>query len=178
MTRHVMIDLETLGVEHDAMIVAIGAVKFDPMDKDIEIDSFHAIIDVESCAPFKFSMSPQTVTWWMHPDRNEARKIFSSDEKVDIVTALDALASWYGPDSLPTWGNGAAFDNVILRTAYQKTGLICPWHFYHDRCYRTSKGFAPHVDMKRVGTHHNALDDAVSQVRHLQAIIENLELVV
>lgn len=175
---HVMIDLETLGTDPDAAIVAVGAVKFEPMDKSVELDSFYAIIDAESCMPFKFSMSAGTVAWWMHPERAAARKIFHADERVDIVTALDALAQWFGPDSLPVWGNGATFDNVILRTAYEKTGLICPWRFYHDRCYRTVKNFAPHVDMHREGTHHNALDDAVSQAKHLQAIVENLELVV
>lgn len=178
MTRHVMIDLETFGTAHDAMIVAIGAVKFDPMDKNADIDSFHAIIAPASCEPFKFSMSADTVMWWMHPDRSEARKFLLADECVDLVTALDGLAAWYGPDSLPTWGNGASFDNVILRTAFERVGIPCPWMFYHDRCYRTMKGFALHVDMKREGTHHNALHDAVSQARHLQAIVESLELVV
>jgi inhibitor of KinA sporulation pathway (predicted exonuclease) len=46
--------------------------------------------------------------------------------------------------------------------------MQAPWKFYNDRCYRTLKAMYPHIKMpKRTGTHHNALDDAISQVNHL-----------
>lgn len=69
------------------------------------------------------------------------------------------------------WGNGAAFDNVILRRAYERTSresMKAPWPHWNDRCYRTIKGLYGHqVKIERTGTHHHALDDAASQARHL-----------
>ena len=65
------------------------------------------------------------------------------------------------------WGNGATFDNVILANAYRGAGLPVPWKFWNDKCYRTIKGFFPQIKLQRIGTHHNAQDDAESQAWHL-----------
>ena len=67
--------------------------------------------------------------------------------------------------------NGAAFDNVILASAYRRNGTRQPWQFLNDRCYRTMKAQYPAVKMQRNGTHHNAVDDAESQARHLIAMM-------
>jgi exodeoxyribonuclease VIII len=173
-----MIDLETLGTEPDAAILSIGAVKFDPMKPGDDIDSFYVTINPASCIAYKMSVSGGTLLWWFDADRVTARKELLAQPMVDLWDALDGFATWFGPESLPVWGNGASFDNVLLRGAFARVGIMCPWKFTHDRCYRTIKNLAVHVDMKREGTHHNALDDAVSQARHLQAIVESLELVV
>tara|TARA_R110000868_G_scaffold261331_3_gene519433 strand:+ start:8793 stop:9326 length:534 start_codon:yes stop_codon:yes gene_type:complete len=175
---HVMIDLETLGTGHDAVILSLGAVKFEPMKPGSDIDSFHVTINPASCLAHGLTVTGDTIMWWLNSERSVARRELLAQPSVDLWDALDGFATWFGGDSMPVWGNGATFDNVILRTAFEKVGIMCPWAFYHDRCYRTIKGFALHVDMKREGTHHNALDDAVSQARHLQAIVESLELVV
>jgi len=47
-----------------------------------------------------------------------------------------------------------------------------PWYFWNDRCYRTMKSLYPQIPMERDGVHHNALDDAISQARHLMAILK------
>lgn len=65
------------------------------------------------------------------------------------------------------WGNGASFDNVILRGAYARNSTPAPWAWWNDRCYRTIKALHREVPMERLGTHHNALDDAISQALHL-----------
>jgi hypothetical protein len=72
--------------------------------------------------------------------------------------------------SLAIWGNGSTFDNVILRSAFAAAGLEYPVRFWADQCYRTKKNEAPGVPMIREGQHHKALDDAISQAKHLQAI--------
>jgi hypothetical protein len=35
------------------------------------------------------------------------------------------------------WGNGATFDNVILRASYERELIPCLWHFWNDRDVRT-----------------------------------------
>jgi exodeoxyribonuclease VIII len=172
---HVMLDLETFGNGSDALIVSIGACKFDPCGSGVT-DSFHVAIDPVSAQAIGLKIDAGTVMWWLHADRAPAREALLANEMVDIGSALSGFAEWFGGTSMPVWGNGATFDNVILRHAFQRYGLPCPWHFGHDRCYRTMKNLAPHVLIERTGTHHDALDDAVSQALHLQVIGKYLEL--
>ena len=66
------------------------------------------------------------------------------------------------------WGNGATFDNVILRSSYKAIGQEAPWKFYDDRCYRTLKSLA-NIPMVQIdeATPHFALDDARVQAQHV-----------
>lgn len=173
MTEHVMIDLETLGTGHDAVILSIGAVKFDPEGNTIG-ERFHCGIDPESAVRFGQKMDPKTVMWWMGFERDAARARLMTMQKLDLPTVLEGFQMWYGMKSLPTWGNGATFDNVILRHAYTLLELPCPWGFWDDRCYRTIKNLRPDIPMQRVGTLHDALEDAVSQAIHLQQLMSGL----
>jgi len=72
------------------------------------------------------------------------------------------------------WGNGADFDLPILAAAYKAAGGPPPWKPYNGRCYRTLKNLAPSIKLERQGTHHQALDDAVCQAKHLIKIVEHL----
>ena len=178
MTRpHVMLDLETLGTAHNAAILSIGAIKFDPMgDENSPDERFHVAIDPRTCTDYGMTVDASTVMWWLDDQRDEARKDMSVREKLDLPSALYGFVEWFGPKSLPIWGNAASFDNTILKTAYELIGMDPPWRFWDDRCYRTLKNLAPGVEMDRTGTHHTALDDAVSQARHMQRIVAHLGL--
>lgn len=168
---HVMLDLETLGTGNDAVILSIGAVKF---DERAILDRFHVAIDPSSCQAHGLSIDARTVMWWLDEDREDARAQLLSHDRVDLATALEGYAMWFGPDSMPTWGNGSTFDNIILRSAYEACGLDYPTKFWDDSCYRSLKNRVPQIKINRVGIHHDALDDAESQARHLQAIAKHL----
>lgn len=81
---------------------------------------------------------------------------------------------------LKVWGNGATFDNVILRGAYERAGQICPWAYWNDHDVRTivtlgrSIGFDPKMDMPFDGERHNALADARHQAKYVSAIWQKL----
>ena len=164
----VMLDLETMGNGPDAAIVAIGAVEFDVKTRELG-RQFYSVIDLESAVKFGGVMDPSTVLWWLKQSE-DARKLFI-EKGQPIDAALADFSAWLtqcGPiDELKIWGNGAAFDNVILSSAYKRSGIPQPWQFRNDRCYRTIKGLYKHVKMQRQGVHHNALDDAISQAQHL-----------
>ncbi len=166
-----MIDLETLGVNNNAMILSIGAAKFDANAKtqdEAVTDSIYLRLDITTMPVSHFIMDPETVLWWLSDERQAAREALFQDEPLPIATALAAFAQWYGPEALPTWGNGAAFDNVILRNAYRSMGEEYPWGFRDDRCFRTLMAGVPKEVLSRVkamGTAHQALHDAVWQAR-------------
>lgn len=179
---HVMIDIETLGTCHDAALLSLGAVKFNPCGDGIT-EAFYIRIDPASCEHFGLSIEANTVAWWMHEDRAEARKALAATEAIDLPSALDGFSQWFGPESLPVWGNGATFDNVIVRSAFDAIGMPCPWKFWHDRCFRSFKNLAkalapPKVLMPEsaVDVAHHALYDAHLQALHAQVISEFLGL--
>ena len=173
--KHVMIDLETLDTAATAAIVSIGAVFFDPDHNELG-DTFYRTIDVASVLGHGFSVSGDTLKWWLQQS-DAARSMFASGS--DVGTVLDELAAFLGsegkPEDLKVWGNGAAFDNVILSNAFTATKRATPWRFWNDRCYRTVKALHPEVPFVREGTHHNALDDAISQAKHLCQIFESVK---
>lgn len=169
--NHVMIDLETMGTGSHAAILSIGAAKFD-RDNGIT-DTFHVGVALESNRQFGRVIDASTVMWWMEPDRAEAREVYLALDKVDLFEALDGFATWFGDESgiAGVWGNGASFDNVILRNAYEAAQLDCPWTYGLDRCFRTMKTEHPHIlAPTRDGVHHSALDDAIYQAAWLLTI--------
>lgn len=175
---HVMVDLETLGNGNDAAIVAIGAVQFSLVDLKFERKGFYVTVDPESSQHYGLKIDAPTVKWWLRPELAEARQqTFFDAVGLDLPSALMGFAEW-----LPTkdqlsglWGNGATFDNVILRNAYNACHVPVPWSFRVDKCFRTLNQMFPLVGADRKGTAHNALDDARNQTDHLLAIWERIQ---
>ena len=170
--QDVMLDLETMGNGPQAAIIAIGAVEFDIQAQQIG-ERFYKVIDLESAVACGGVMDASTVLWWMKQS-DAARSAFDRGGE-SIAAVLQQFAAWVESraprDDVRVWGNGAAFDNVILASAYRRNGTRQPWQFLNDRCYRTMKAQHPAVKMQRNGTHHNAIDDAESQARHLIAMM-------
>jgi len=178
MSEHVMIDLETLGTGNDAVIISLGAVKFNPVADTLR-EGFYVRISPESCVAHGLKIDGQTVTWWLQADRADARQALLASEEMDLASALDGFAIWFGLESRPVWGNGATFDNVILRNAYRAARMDCPWEFWHDRCFRTFKSLAPNLPkptFDAADVQHHALGDARAQARQMQLIVKDLGL--
>lgn len=164
-----MLDLETMGNGPNAAIIAVGAVMFDRRSA-FQGRGFYRQIDLRSSVNAGLKMDPDTVLWWLQQGkaaRNAFKDNGSAGLPLDLV--LNDFTQWLPKEPI-VWGNGAAFDNVILASAYQVCNLKQPWKFWNDRCYRTIAAMHPDQKQVQLGTHHNALDDAISQAEHLIAI--------
>lgn len=164
---HIMLDLETLGTDSDAVIMSIGAVSFN--DDGIH-GEFYCNIDIQSCLDAGLSVTGRTIEWWLNQDDN-ARGALNRDT-VTIKQALITFSKWYlDHTGYFVWGNSSTFDNVIIKNAYKAVGIDPPWEFWKDQCYRTIKFLNEDIGFERVGVHHNAVDDAKSQALHLIKIL-------
>lgn len=174
--QDIMLDLETMGTGPQAAIIAIGAVEFDIQTGQIG-ERFYIVIDLESSVAAGGQIDPATVLWWMR--QSDAARSQFERPGANMVDALFQFGEWMGQRAphkeIRVWGNGAAFDNVILAEAYRRLRIEPPWLCWNDRCYRTIKALHPTIKMQRSGTHHNAVDDAESQARHLIAILQASE---
>jgi hypothetical protein len=171
--QDVMLDLETMGTDPHAAIIAIGAVEFDIQNGEIG-ERFYAVIDLESVVAAGGVIDAATVIWWMQQSDAARSEFKRKGEHIAVV--LQKFTVWMKSrgeyPNARVWGNGAAFDNVILASAYKRNMTQVPWLFWNDRCYRTIKAQHPTIKMERSGTHHNAVDDAESQARHLIAMLK------
>lgn len=171
----VMLDLETLGTGANSAIISIGAVRFNVEAKRLG-SSFYAVIDRQSCFDLGCTQDRDTLDWWnkQSPEARTVLKVPGSD----VGPVLAEFADWLHVNE-EVWGNGAEFDNAMLAELYRKANGgrndAQPWKFYNSRCYRTMKAVFPRVTFMRVGTHHNALDDAKSQAIHLMRILDRIQ---
>lgn len=178
---HVMLDLETWDTASTAVIIAIGATAFDPNRSELG-ESFYVVVDPRVQIKCGRTISADTMLWWMDAKQDTARADWLrswSEERTDLVSALYAFEEWYEkfPPLTPVWGNGANFDNVILRSAYKGLQQECPFNGFLDRCFRTLKSIqgAKHVEPINPFP-HDALFDSQHQARWAQAIAKEFML--
>jgi len=169
----VMLDNETLGTGMNSAIIAIGACEFDPDTGEIG-RTFHAVLSRQSCLDLGCTEDDSTLEWWSKQSMEARLASFDHEAPTDAKVALLAFKEWLR-NGATVWGNGADFDNAMLAELYRKAGYKDnPWKFWNNRCYRTMKNMFPQVSMSRHGTHHNALDDAISQAKHLCKILARM----
>ncbi|HAV7852184.1 TPA: exonuclease [Escherichia coli] len=175
---HLMIDLETMGKNPDAPIISIGAIFFDPQTGDVGPE-FSKTIDLETAGGV---IDRDTIKWWLKQSR-EAQSAIMTDE-IPLDDALLQLREFIDENSgeffVQVWGNGANFDNTILRRSYERQGIPCPWRYYNDRDVRTIVELGKAIDFDArtaipfEGERHNALDDARYQAKYVSAIWQKL----
>ncbi|EOT1656313.1 3'-5' exoribonuclease [Escherichia coli] len=175
---HLMIDLETMGKNPDAPIISIGAIFFDPQTGDMGPE-FSKTIDLETTGGV---IDRDTIKWWLKQSR-EAQSAIMTDE-IPLDDALLQLREFIDENSgeffVQVWGNGANFDNTILRRSYERQGIPCPWRYYNDRDVRTIVELGKAIDFDArtaipfEGERHNALDDARYQAKYVSAIWQKL----
>ncbi|MBV2229748.1 exonuclease, partial [Escherichia coli] len=175
---HLMIDLETMGKNPDAPIISIGAIFFDPQTGDMGPE-FSKTIDLETAGGV---IDRGTIKRWLKQSR-EAQSAIMTDE-IPLDDALLQLREFIDENSgeffVQVWGNGANFDNTILRRSYERQGIPCPWRYYNDRDVRTIVELGKAIDFDArtaipfEGERHNALDDARYQAKYVSAIWQKL----
>ncbi|EEG9061151.1 3'-5' exoribonuclease [Escherichia coli] len=176
--HHLMIDLETMGKNPDAPIASIGAVFFDPQTGE-QGPEFSKIIDMGTCGG---TVDISTIEWWLQRS-GEARAAILAD-RIPLDDALLQLREFIDENSgeffVQVWGNGANFDNVILRRSYERQEIPSPWRYTNDRDVRTivALGLVMDFDARSVitfeGERHNALHDARYQAKYVSAIWQKL----
>lgn len=194
--NHVMIDLETMSSNSDAVIASIGAVYFD-LDTGEMGDEFYAKVDL-SKQDGRRRFSGLTVAWWLQqPD--EARKALAREgEGLTPTEVCKYFTGFYKRHKARHLWSHATFDAVVLRSFYEEFSKDAPtsrygkapWHYREARDIRTLNAIAHSLGYKvspdegstdRVVIDdlipHNALGDAKRQaiyVSEMYKFIKNV----
>jgi len=171
----IMIDLETLATSTDAVVLTIGAVKFDPFGSDIKepkMESFYVKVDIDSCDELGLVANDDTIAWWSQQSKEAQAEAFEGDDRIHIRDAFDQLYKFcWGAKRV--WSNGAAFDVPICEHVYRKLNKAIPWQFWAVRDCRTAFDLGINPNRPPVLAHH-ALQDAWNQAVGIQNVYNTL----
>ncbi|EHL8355248.1 3'-5' exoribonuclease domain-containing protein [Escherichia coli] len=178
---HLMIDLETMGTNTNAPIVVIGAVFFDPQTGEIG-PVFYIVVSLTDAMNTGAVPDGGTIEWWLKQSSEARAAILTDQVKLrDALSRFREFINEYSDEKfVQVWGNGATFDNAILRTSYERLDIPCPWRYYNDRDVRTIVELGKTIDFDArtvipfEGVRHNALDDARHQAKYVTATIQKL----
>lgn len=155
--KGMMIDVETLGVSRDAVVLSAGIAVF---TKDLVEEHTYLEFDVLEQLKEGRTVDRSTQEWWLRTDPEEYKRLLSSGERQ--LTALSSIIRdmWEYYECESIWARGS-MDLPIVGSIME-----VPWAFYQVRDVRTLDEIKP---MKTNG--HNALKDALNQVAFVQEIL-------
>lgn len=176
---HVFLDLETLGLRHNAPILVIAAYAVDSLGNKIKRDQWRVSV---KDANRHGTADPSTMQWWSEQSEDAKRAAFEDGPRLTLFDALRGLSLFIGSLEGPVyvWGNAPTFDCAILRHAYMQTSQETPWEFWQERDCRTVAwvgewlGYDAKQGTEFKGERHNALDDARHQARYTIDILNHI----
>lgn len=166
-----MVDLETLAVSPNAVVLSLGAVHFDPYGESYD-KSLYFKIDLDDQDKLGREIDPNTLDWWAKQDPAIMEEAFSLNNRISLIDAMDQFHKFaWGCDAF--WSHGATFDIVILESIYRQLGKPLPWHYWTLRDTRTLFDIGLDPEMPQ-GEKHNALQDAIRQAVGVQNVYAKL----
>lgn len=172
---HVMIDFETASMNHNAAPISLGAHAFAGRLHYTD-QYFHQKNSLASAEIMGLHVDKETMEWWDKQNPQIRADAFSG--KQALVDMLEDFKMWCSKLSegrlqdIHIWGNGADFDPIILKNAYE-THTSYPFNFRNHRCYRTVNAIFDHLIPypKYAERQHDALADATWQSKRLCHLI-------
>lgn len=179
-TRHLMIDLETLGAGPDAAIVEIGFCAFElgPRADEGALGgrSWSLYVDADDCVRRGLRIDAAAVRWWMDQSALARQRIAHPPEPPqpleealgDLAAIVEGLGKLDG-----IWSHGAAFDQPVLASAFRACGLLLPWKYWQGFDTRTvfflcEQLLGAKPPRPESGVKHSAGDDAIAQTLWVQ----------
>lgn len=173
-----MLDIETLGNSHNAVIVSIAAAQFDPHGSGT-IAEFSINVNPADAQSRGLTIDASTVMWWL-TQSDAARRSITGGDALDF--ALAALAEFvinieakFGGRVI-VWANSPAFDIAIINSALKAVQHEPIFEFRNERDFRTISQLFPEIAKAHVreGTAHEAISDVRNQVIILQKCFEKI----
>lgn len=174
---HLMLDLETLSTENNAVITQIGWVLFNPADDFLPYGQHTSGCfwpDPAEQIQDGRHISFATIRWWMGQSE-EARAKFKeqTNHPSDVARAFCACFNWAEIEGV--WGHGATFDPVVLGSFLQQYNSIIPWKYNQVRDTRTLFWLLP-TEMEKATIKHSGEADAIAQALTVQKAFKQFNL--
>jgi hypothetical protein len=173
MAKHLMIDMETMAVSPNAVVLSLGAVHFNPWGNGYG-EKIYFKIDLDDQDKLGREIDPNTLEWWGRQDPAIMEEAFSEEGRIPLVEAMNIFHKFaWGCDAF--WSHGATFDLVIIENIYRQLGKPLPWQYWQLRDTRTLFDLGYDPDMPQ-GSKHDALQDAIRQAVGVQNIMAKMKI--
>lgn len=177
MKQHLMIDLETLSLANNAIVMQIGFATFNP-----NVGTEYGVI-----ASGAFSLNPKeqmkigreldyrTFEWWMQQSDGARNTLLTHVSHDTMPELLDAFVSHFNWDEIEgVWANGILFDLAILADLFAQYDRSVPWHYRSPRDFKTLRALRPNLRSPKPEIAHSAEHDAIAQAIQVQMIFHSL----
>lgn len=171
-----MMDLETLSTNTNAVILQVGWCFFDRNNSERTMFSRSWYPSTEEQQLMGFQIDISTLEWWMQQNAEEYRvQQHAERQSVDQV-AYEMRNIWDSAanEATQVWAKGTHFDLPIYRKLFPEL-----WHFRFIHDLRTLKlaGKMRHIDVEVNNDRpHDAVADAEAQAKEVQAICSMISL--
>lgn len=167
-----MFDCETLDTKPSAVILSLGAVKFDPRQKGIDPDAprLNLRISIDDQSAIGRTTSDATLEWWGQQSKEAQDAAFSDEGRISLEDAIDQFHKFVW-NSERIWSQGS-FDVNIMEHLYTALSKPYSWQYWQVRDSRTLFDFVD-GEMDR-SKHHNALEDAIAQAEAVQRALRKI----
>lgn len=164
--NRLMLDFETLDVGECPVVLSMGAVVFNDVGL---VASLSAKIDQLSCVSIGCTISQNTLDWWDQQSEEARKNAFGGTAEINN-TMLKLVQLYEDFECCEIWSRGALADIRWVNSILEKLNIDKPWKYWQEMCFRTFLKMSPKVELEFLGTQHNALDDALHQVKLFHAI--------
>lgn len=156
--KHYMIDIETLSIQDDAVIIAAGVVYFEGKIITSELFGFNPINQL-----LTRHICPDTKAWW-----KDKQPLFK--ELTDMNLCLNSFLHYLVEElkdekEFTIWAKDPDFDLRILEHAFSQNNIPIPWKYYQKGSVRTAyaKLKQKEIELVKPTRSHNPESDAISQ---------------
>ncbi len=167
MQKHVILDIEALGLTPGSAIVELAACEFYPETGDVG-KSYEVMIQPHS----DFHEDPATLEWHKKQGTWPPSPFVARES---LAAALAEFDQWFFErgEVAAVWAWGATYDFPLLAHAFEAVNLKMPWKYYDARCARTVWQVA-FPGRKHAPRPHRALEDAKASAVDLMAALDLL----
>jgi 3' exoribonuclease, RNase T-like len=167
MANDIMIDIESLDTSPFCCILTIGAVRFDPKGMGV-VEKLELRPTLEDQTDLGRTINEDTLRWWSTQSAEAQLEALGDEGRIPFKEAMEQLYKFCW-NRRAVWSNGAAFDCVVVETAWTQLGMRIPWPFYTVRDTRTLyEVTGVKLNDKSYKTTHKAVEDAERQALVLQ----------
>ena len=170
--KDIMVDIETLGTDNNAVITQIGACYFDRYTGDIG-EKLSVNIEIGSCLDKGLTVTSGSIKFWL--ERGEKATFLNGP--TSLSRGLSKFTQFIDKKAI-MWSH-ATFDPVILASAYKAIGQGIPYLYKNLRDIRTLVDLSgiKYEKKKEEGDpkSHDALEDCLYQVEYCTKCFKALQ---
>lgn len=196
---HVMLDMEMLSLDDQAVVLSISAVKFKidtinnlndfqkPLNGNTfnETESMHVALSINEQLEKGLVLTEETIVFHLQHNETFFKNCLGMNTggdsiitKVSPSQALDCFEQFITKITVENqhyvqpivWANGAISDHKWLSNFYRTYGRSYPVDFRNQLCLRTICNFYP--NHRTFMNNHDSFDDCVNQIITLQNIYQ------